>query len=662
MPTKVKRTLLVTNKDDAKTYLNADGVSLGITSFGNYILARLYMNGGKNGYAILNDTSKAILYPNDKAHPVEADVNFFTSVLTNNKNCLVGLLFDDSQVASQIPPTSGIYTDVKGLKDEAILQSSKNSVIRFHLHANNTVNAVTLQEINLSLYFMQYACTAKSVSNTVTATVDKAEAYDGDIVTFTATVADGETFEGWYSDVACTNLVSTDQIYSVSPTSDLTLYAKDTHDVKLFTCAAVAGANISSASVSDSAIPVNGSCTFSATTNTGCIFDGWYSDESCTHLVSTTNPYVVTITANTTLYAKAHLSKLNISVGQAEHGTASVNASVITYGDNAIFTFNPESDDYKLYGWYADEGLTQLVSEDNPYICTPTTDYKLYPKSGAVMYTIKLTRGLKGVAGRSGTWTLKIAALYYDQLTYNEKQYVKTGEFDKIESSKVLGQTTKTGVDMIAAIKTSLQVPANTTCAIWCQLSDAPVTCFAESGDISLGERSMLTYWPYYIFTPTQDKEYFCYYSDSACICTAVAKDGIEYADATTPTFAGKDAMFTAIVKEGYIFRGWYSDEECTTFISSDNPLSITTPSVNKDSADPQDNETTTSELTLYARARSITGKSDILYFKVNGSYKSATKVYKKVSGTWVEQTDLPTIFSGGSNGAASNYVYGGSV
>lgn len=32
MPTKVKRTLLVTNKDDAKTYLNADGVSLGITS------------------------------------------------------------------------------------------------------------------------------------------------------------------------------------------------------------------------------------------------------------------------------------------------------------------------------------------------------------------------------------------------------------------------------------------------------------------------------------------------------------------------------------------------------------------------------------------------------------------------------------------------------
>lgn len=310
MPTKVKRTLHVTNKDNAKTYLNADGVSLGITAFGNYILARLYMNGGKDGYAVLNDTSKAILYPNDKAHPVEADVNFFTSVLTNNKNCLVGLLFDDVQVASEVPPSSGVYTDVKGLKDEAILQSSRNSVIRFHLHANNTVNAVTLMEINLSLYFMQYACAAKSVSSTVTATVDKAEAYDGDIVTFTATVADGETFEGWYSDISCTNLVSTDQNYSVSPTSDLTLYAKDTHDVELFTCAAVAGANISSVSISDSTIPANGSCTFSAKANTGCTFEGWYSDESCTNLVSTENPYTATIITNTTLYAKATSSML----------------------------------------------------------------------------------------------------------------------------------------------------------------------------------------------------------------------------------------------------------------------------------------------------------------------------------------------------------------
>lgn len=120
--------------------------------------------------------------------------------------------------------------------------------------------------------------------------------------------------------------------------------------------------------------------------------------------------------------------------------------------------------------------------------------------------------------------------------------------------------------------------------------------------------------------------------------------------------------MFTAIVKEGYTFKGWYSDEGCTTFISSNNPLSITTPSVNKDSADPQDGEATTSELTLYARARSTTGRSDMLYFKVNGSYKSAIRVYKKVSGTWVEQTDIVSLFADLSSGSSTNYVYGGGV
>lgn len=658
---KVVQTTLQIAEANVEQYCIADGLSL---NTGGYAI-RLYLNGHTYGSAILNDAAKEVLYPSVTAHPLKIDS--FIRANKSGGSMTISLQFDGTSVDSETGSWgTGLKDKIKeGISDPVVINSDRSTEIKWHIKGSSTVSRFSIASTRLTFYFNQYEMRpliGNDANGIQEATVSNASPYQGDTVVFTPKLVQGATWVGWYSDSACTNLVSTDQNYSVSPTSDLTLYAKATHNAELFTCAAVAGANISSVSVSDSAIPANGSCTFSATANIGCVFDGWYSDESCTHLVSTANPYVVTITANTMLYAKAHLSKLNISVGQAEHGAASVNASVITYGDNAIFTFTPESDDYKLYGWYADEGLTQLVSEDNPYTCTPTADYKLYPKSGAIMYTIKLTRGLRGVAGRSGTWTLKIAALYYDQLTYNEKQYIKTGEFDKIVSSKVYGQVTKTGTDMIAAIKASLQVPADTTCAIWCELSDAQVTGFSEVRDISLGERSMLTYWPYYIFTPTQDKEYHCYYSDSACICTAIAKGGIEYADATTPTFAGKNAMFTAIVKEGYTFEGWYSDEGCTTFISSDNPLSITTPSVNKDSADPQDGEATTSELTLYARARSIIGRSDMLYFKVNGSYKSATRVYKKVSGTWVEQEDLSAIFSGESSETASNYVYGGSV
>ena len=640
MPTKVKRTLLVTNKDNAKTYLNADGVSLGITSFGNYILARLYMNGGKNGYAILNDTSKAILYPNDKAHPVEADVNFFTSVLTNNKNCLVGLLFDDAQVASEVPSSNGTRTDVKGLKDEAILQSSKNSIIRFHLHANNTVNAVTLQEINLSLYFMQYACAAKSVSSTVTATVDKAEAYDGDTVTFTATVADGETFEGWYSDISCTNLVSTDQNYSVSPTSDLTLYAKDTRDTELFTCAATAGVNISSVNVSDSIVPANGSCTFSAIVNTGCTFEGWYSDESCTNLVSAENPYTATIIANTTLYAKAHLNNLNISVGTSQYGTATVSASVVQYGDNVTFTATPASQKYDFFGWYIDAAYTSLVSLDNPYNCTATTDMKLYPKFGPRNYNLIVhPTGYDKINFSGATNIENVEILYKNSSKETSTDTVATwaiGELNKSDNPASIGffvdgakfssiPANATIIGVSVSMKTKTE--GNTSSSIICNTSRGFYTAKKEiNGDnfsyvqigtttykdtsIKLNEDSTYTYYLTYTISNEEAGEWTVTDLKSGYF-------GIVWL-ASSPSITSNGGVSKHLIHNIDISISYTLSDESTT--------------------------------------------STTLYFKTNGVYKSTIKVYKKMSGTWIEQTDLPAIFSGESSGSASNYVYGGSV
>lgn len=640
MPTKVKRTLLVTNKDTAKTYLEADGLSLGITAFGNYILARLYMNGSKNGYAILNEKSRSILYPNDKAHPVEADANFFTSVLTDNKNCYVSLLFDDSQVASEVPTSKGIYTDVKGLKDEAILQSSRNSVIRFHLHANNTVNAVTLQEINLSLYFMQYACAAKSVSNTVTATVDKVEAYDGDIVTFTATVADGETFEGWYSDAACTNLVSTDQIYSVSPTSDLTLYAKDTHDVKLFTCAAVAGANISSASVSDSAVPANGSCTFSATANTGCVFDGWYSDENCTNLVSTANPYVVTITANTTLYAKAHIINFNISVEQSEYGSADVNTSIAQYGDNVTFIATPSSQRYDFFGWYADAAYTNLVSLDNPYNCTVTTDIKLYPKFGLKNYNLIVhPTGYDKINFNGVTNIENVEILYKNSSKETSTDTVAIwaiGELNKSDNPASVGF-------FVDGAKFS-SIPTNAT------ITNINVSMKVKADGNTGASITSNTSRGFYTAKKEINGDSFSY----AQIGTTKYKDVViklnedsEYSYYLTYTISNEEAgkWTAADLKSGSFGIVWLASSPSITSNDGVCKHLIHNIDISVSYTLPEEHITST-----------------ILYFKVNGSYKSATKVYKKASGTWVEQTEVASLFDGTASGSSTNYVYGGSV
>lgn len=646
MATVVQTTLQI-SETTVERYCTADGLSL---NTGGYAI-RLYLNGHTHGSAILNDTAKEVLYPSATAHPFKIDS--FMRANKSGGSMTISLQFGGTDVHSE---SSGWGTGLKdktkeGIVDSVVINSNRSTEIKWHIKGSSTVSRFSIASTKLTFYFNQYtmqSLVGDNANGVQEAIVSNASPYQGDTVVFTPKLVQGATWVGWYSDAACTNLVSTDQNYSVSPTSDLTLYAKATHDAELFTCAAVAGVNISSVSVSDSTVPANGSCTFSATANTGCTFEGWYSDESCTNLVSAENPYTAIIIANTTLYANANLSNLNISVGQAEHGTASVNASVINYGDNATFTFTPESNDYELYGWYADEGLTQLVSEANPYTCAPTTDYKLYPKTGFKRYEITLTKVMDPIL--YVTFTLKILSVYYDQLTSLEKRYIKTGEFDKIDQSKIYeGVKFDSSIPLTKNLTVSKKVPINTTCILWVGTNIGMGLIYSNS---TMDDASMASNWPYCIFTPTQDATYYVDYAKYKCVCSAIGKNGIAYVDATTPTRRNYEAEFTAELENGYQFKGWYSDEACTNLISIDNPARIKTPT--SDEAD--------TSLTLYALGEKITSANPTIYFKSSGSYVLAKKVYKKMSGTWVEQTDLPAIFSGESSGTASNYVYGGSV
>ena len=43
-------------------------------------------------------------------------------------------------------------------------------------------------------------------------------------------------------------------------------------------------------------------------------------------------------------------------------------------------------------------------------------------------------------------------------------------------------------------------------------------------------------------------------------------------------------------------------------------------------------------------------GTTTILYYKNNDSWAAATRVYKKISGSWVQQNDLTTVFDGNTN------------
>lgn len=591
---KVVQTTLQISEANVEQYCTADGLSL---NTGGYAI-RLYLNGHTQGSAILNNAAKEVLYPSATAHPFKID-----STIRANKSggsMTISLQFDGTSVQSETGDWgSGLKNKTKeGISDPVVINSNRSTEIKWHIKGSSTVSRFSIASTKLTFYFNQYEMrplVGNNANGIQKVTVSNASPCYGDTVVFTPKLVQGATWAGWYSDAACTNLVSADQNYSVSPSSDITLYAKATIDANLYNVSAVAGAEITSASVSDNVVPEGGTATFTAQFNTGCSFEAWYSDDTYTTVVSTENPYTATITADTTLYAKAHRNSLNMSVGSAEHGTASISATTVPYDSDVTFTFTPEDETWELYGWYSDSALTQLVSEANPYTFTATEDATLYPKIGKKRYTITLSFKEFDFLGVG-----KLAVVDFDSLTEEEIGFLKDGNYDAIDADKVYDTSSvKPDASVISKTYTvSIRCPMGLYVAMYLQNYNYLGTKYYRYID-------GYTWWPYYWYQPNQDAS-FIGLSDTntntgACNCTAIAKDNISSVDATTPVVATKEAIFTAKVNIGCSFVGWYSDEACTQLVSNSNPAYVVTPQGGFTSSGGSYREE--SSLTLYAKA-----------------------------------------------------------
>lgn len=605
------------NKNNIEQYCDAQNVSFNVSDHA----WRKWLNGSADGYVILKSDGKAVLYPTDTAHPFKADS--LISASRSAGTCTVDLQFAGTNVHSE-SYTSGTQKQKSktDITDSAVTNSTKATEIKWHVYGKNGDNQRG-DLIELTLYFNQYSAQAligNGANGVQSVSVSNFAPYYGDTITFGVKLVQGATFDGWYSDSACTQLVSTDTTYSIAPTADVTLYAKATTDATLYNVSAVAGSEITSVNVSDSIVPEGGTATFAAQANTGYSFEAWYSDDTYTTVVSTENPYTATITADTTLYAKARRNELHMSVGTAEHGTATVNAATIPYGSDATFTFTPEDETWELYGWYSDAGLTQLVSEANPYTFVATEDVTLYPKVGAKRYTITLKRNQ--YIGSGITHHLTIASLYEDQLTDTEREYIKTGKFSKIDQAKIFDITTVNGNDMTSAITATLKAPKNLLLVLYSKISSLVntgyyLTGFALNKDPGLGtnemqdkvtDPSVICPWNYYSFYPKASDTYYIVVGYT-CDCFAIAKDGVAKTTVPTHVMQYAKAPFSAELSPGYTFAGWYSDDACTQLVSTDNPAQITCPAYTGDSV-------SSTSLTLYAKATKATytigiGESD---------------------------------------------------
>ena len=633
---------LYINDGNVKNYFTTSGGVLnGAAIGGKYITMR---TGSTTARFTMNDAGRDVLFPSAAAKAHKVDVWAQTiATLNSSKNTINVAIAGQNAIAAERIRTR--LTEHTGSVSGSFTKS--NTSVVYAIKILNGFHAAGVRDTSITAYFTQYSCTANKVGNGIkSVSVSNAEPYEGETVTFSAELYNGASFDGWYSDEACTQLVSSSLTYSTTPRADLILYAKATIDADIYNCSAVAGENIASATVSDDSVVSGDSVTFTAQLNEGCLFDGWYSDSSYKTLISTANPYTATITSDTTLYAKATKISYSINVGTAEHGTATVSANTAYYGDNVTFTFAPEDETWELYGWYSDEGLTQLVSESNPYTYTVTGNVALYPKVEKKRYTISFGRDSDFLHG--GAYGFNIAVLYYDQLTRTEINYLRTGEYDKINASKILSQDSIEGDNAFASKWKTIKCPCDAYVAVYAptRMSLSTTYCYWFIKD---GED--VTAWPYYWFQPIKDTKITTEQAshNDFCNCSAIPKEGIDYAYATTPTRQEYEAIFEAEVTSGYTFSGWYSNESCTALVSTDNPAYITTPKYTTESA-------SATSITLYAKATKVATGTGI-YIKRNGSYVEALAVYKKIDGVWQQQDDPKSLFLELSS-SEYNYVY----
>ena len=89
--------------------------------------------------------------------------------------------------------------------------------------------------------------------------------------------------------------------------------------------------------------------------------------------------------------------------------------------------------------------------------------------------------------------------------------------------------------------------------------------------------------------------------------------------------YDGDTVTFTANIKAGATWHGWYSDAACTQLVSADQTYT-----------------TAAADLTLYAKATAAIGTG--IYIKSSGTFAEAQTAYRKISGAWVLQSDIDAV------------------
>lgn len=263
---------------------------------------------------------------NSRAYVTNGTASVRTAISINNGDYTTGATHSLSGSYTNYTDT---FSGISGLN--RIYESVADANITIQVTTNGTSDAkyatkearITTANVTIT-YSDVWTCYAYYIPGTGISSVNvsNTEVIDGRETIYTAVLEDGYAFEGWYADDAGTILVSESQTYNVTVNNNLTLYAKGQ---LLYNISLYPDEHCSVTSSKDQAL-LNTEISVTANFDqTKYKFDGWYSNEARTTLVSVDNPYIFNIVSDTVLYAKCvSLETMFVKLGVDWHKCSAI--------------------------------------------------------------------------------------------------------------------------------------------------------------------------------------------------------------------------------------------------------------------------------------------------------------------------------------------------
>ena len=446
----------------------------------------------------------------------------------------------------------------------------------------------------------------------------------------TAPTKEHYTFAGWYSDAALTKAYS----FTTQPTEDITLYAKWTPVVYEIEYVLNGGTNSKN---NVTKYTVEDKIELHAPSKVGYTFIGWFTDAEFTSSVVT--ELKVGTSGKITLYA--HYSVNQYTISFESNGGTSVSAITQNYATSVTAPEAPSKNGYTFAGWYSNASLTSKYT----FSTMPADNITLYAKWNLETYNI--TYNLNGGTNNSSnpaTYTITSAKItlkaptktgysfagwYTDAECTEAITEIASGSYGVVELFAKWTATEYTITYVTADGATHSNIFTYTIETDLTTLADAALKGHAFGGwytndsyttvvtTVAGGEIGHKTV--YAKFTANTYNVWLDGNEEASCVVSfnLNGAEGTIASQTVTPIATLKYP--TVPTRAGYIFAGWYDNENCTGSLYDFTSV-------------------VTSDTTLYAKwvkvenatAIAINGSSNVT---LNGKYEQMLMFVPLVSG-----------------------------